>query len=966
MGAAFQTLDFVGRQREMELVLDALGAPGVVLVSGVAGMGKSRLLAEIRARSPGLAVSARAFLPERDEAWALGRSLLREGSSLDPEAAAAVPARALAALADIVPELADGRAGDAGPLDAESRRALALEGAVRLLGAVATRVPVVVDDAQWADPTSLRLLGLLIRRVSELTLVLAYRPEDVGPDSALDTFLRELGGSGPACTRVRLEPFGHEDLRELFGDDPLGAVVAEETDGTALAVTEVLRAMAARGIVGSDPSGSWRALAPDAGAVARQVARSGQRGVILARAARESSDRRTLLSLLGLLGREMPARLLATAAEGREAEVLADLEAMARSGLVRLGEAGWAVAHDLIGEAVVDALERPERGRLHARIARALEEGGGDAAEIARHQAGSGDRAAAATAFARAARESLDRFAGDEVVLRAAEGLALEPPAAVRADLLESRAEGRAITGDLAGARDDLRGALRHESNGPRRSRLLSRLAMLTGGADDYGEATELVELALTAAGEDLEARVEALVTGAFLDLLQGRFQQADDRADDALEIFRRLGDPVGVARVLDIRSITALMADRFELFVELADQVARLYRDCGKLLLVGFKQATAGWARAALGDSRQGLINCHEALELEALLGQREGVAVALFTRSQVLSALGRVEEARGDAEESLIICQEMGHRGNTALALVALGMAQEAAGELQQAEEILRESVETSRGMPYQMGMAAGYLASVLAARGDLDGAEAAARFSCDLAVSGGSLEGRLVLGEVALARRIPGARTLAVEALGFAEEMGWRWRPARDRLRSRLEAEAVEETAFEAQRVRRTFMFTDIVGSTNLVEVLGDEAWGHLLRWHDETLRSLFIHHQGVEVKQVGDGFFVAFERAEDAVRCAVAVQRALDRHRRDHGFAPSVRIGVHEAEATREGADYMGRGVHEAARIGALAGAGEIVAGRAVAVQAGGQNISEPRSVTLKGISEPVEIFSIDWR
>jgi len=390
------------------------------------------------------------------------------------------------------------------------------------------------------------------------------------------------------------------------------------------------------------------------------------------------------------------------------------------------------------------------------------------------------------------------------------------------------------------------------------------------------------------------------------------------------------------------------------------------LYRDCGKLLLVGFKQATAGWARAALGDSRQGLINCHEALELEALLGQREGVAVALFTRSQVLSALGRVEEARRDAEESLIICQEMGHRGNTALALVALGMAQEAAGELQQAEEILRESVETSRGMPYQMGMAAGYLASVLAARGDLDGAEAAARFSCDLAVSGGSLEGRLVLGEVALARRIPGARTLAVEALGFAEEMGWRWRPARDRLRSRLEAEAVEETAFEAQRVRRTFMFTDIVGSTNLVEVLGDEAWGHLLRWHDETLRSLFIHHQGVEVKQVGDGFFVAFERAEDAVRCAVAVQRALDRHRRDHGFAPSVRIGVHEAEATREGADYMGRGVHEAARIGALAGAGEIVAGRAVAVQAGGQNISEPRSVALKGISEPVEIFSIDWR
>jgi class 3 adenylate cyclase len=964
---AFQELDFVGRQREMEEVLAALAGPGITIVSGVAGMGKSRLLAEVRARRLGPAVSARAFLPERDEAWALARSLLRDACSLDPEALAAVPARAVAALVEIVPELADAPPGDAGPLDPESRRALALEAAVRLLSTVQARgALVVVDDIQWADPTSLRLVNLLIRRAPELKLVLAFRPEDVVPDSALDVFLRELPGSGPACCSVVLEPLGGEALRELFGDDPVGGAVAEETDGTPLAVTEVLRAMTAQGVVGPDPSGRWRPLAPGADAVARQVARSGQRRVIQGRAARESRRRRKLLSLLALLGREMPARLLATAAEEEESDVLGDLEALGRSGLVRLGEAGWATAHDVIGEAVVEDLARPERGRLHHRLARALEEERKDPAEIARHLAGSGDSRAAAAAFARAARESLGRFAGDEAVLRSGAGLDLDPADAVMGELLETRAEGRAIIGDLADAREDLRAVLRLEPSGRRRSRLLSRLAMLTGGADDYGEATELIELALIAAGDDLEARVEALVTGAFLDLNQGRFQQADGRADDALEIFRQLGDPVGVARVLDIRSITALMAGRFVPFVELADQVARLYRDCGKLLLVGFKQATAGWARAVGGDARQGLIECQEALELETLLGQREGVAVALFTRSQVLSALGRVEEARRNAEESLVICQEMGHRGNTALALVAIGMAQEAAGELQQAEETLRESVEISRGMPYQMGMAAAYLASVLAARGDLDGAESAARLSLDLPVSGGSLEARLVLTEVALARGAPGARALAVEALAFAEEHGWRWRPARDRLRRRVEAEAVEESAFEAQRVRRTFMFTDIVGSTGLVEVLGDEAWGHLLRWHDQTLRSLFLHHQGVEVKQVGDGFFVAFERAGDGVECAIAIQWALERHRRDHGFAPSVRIGLHEAEASREGADYMGRGVHEAARIGALAEGGEIVAGPAVAAQAGGQPVSEPRTATLKGISEPVEIVSIDWR
>ena len=178
---AFEPLDFVGRQREMEEMLAALAAPGVVLVSGVAGMGKSRLLAEVMARRSGPVIVTRAFLPERDEPWALARSLLGEVAHRHPDVAAVLPARAAAALADVVPELAELYPGDGGPLDPESRRALALEGGVRLLGSVAARgVCVAVDDVQWADPTSLRLLDRFIRRVPELSLALAYRPEDVG------------------------------------------------------------------------------------------------------------------------------------------------------------------------------------------------------------------------------------------------------------------------------------------------------------------------------------------------------------------------------------------------------------------------------------------------------------------------------------------------------------------------------------------------------------------------------------------------------------------------------------------------------------------------------------------------------------------------------------------------------------------------------------------------------------------
>ena len=104
----------------------------------------------------------------------------------------------------------------------------------------------------------------------------------------------------------------------------------------------------------------------------------------------------------------------------------------------------------------------------------------------------------------------------------------------------------------------------------------------------------------------------------------------------------------------------------------------------------------------------------------------------------------------------------------------------------------------------------------------------------------------------------------------------------------------------------------MFTDIVTSTDLVGLIGDEAWAELLHWHDRELRSAIAQHRGEDVNHTGDGFFVAFERAVDSVECAVEIQRRLSRHRRDHGFAPRVQIGLHTAEATREGRGYLGRG------------------------------------------------------
>jgi adenylate cyclase len=157
----------------------------------------------------------------------------------------------------------------------------------------------------------------------------------------------------------------------------------------------------------------------------------------------------------------------------------------------------------------------------------------------------------------------------------------------------------------------------------------------------------------------------------------------------------------------------------------------------------------------------------------------------------------------------------------------------------------------------------------------------------------------------------------------------------------------------------------MFTDIVGSTNLVEVLGDEAWETLLRWHDATLRELFASHQGEEVSSTGDGFFVGFDSPEAAVATAIAIQRRLAEHRAKNGFAPQIRIGLHASDATQAGGSFSGKGVHEAARIAQLASGGEILA--SVATVADSQvPTSGPRSVMLRGLSEPMEVVAVDWR
>ena len=133
------------------------------------------------------------------------------------------------------------------------------------------------------------------------------------------------------------------------------------------------------------------------------------------------------------------------------------------------------------------------------------------------------------------------------------------------------------------------------------------------------------------------------------------------------------------------------------------------------------------------------------------------------------------------------------------------------------------------------------------------------------------------------------------------------------------------------------------------------------------HNQKIGSLVLAHGGEVVRTTGDGFFVTFDTAGDAAECAIAVQRALEENRRQNGFFPEVRIGFHGALANPDGRDWSGKGVHAAARIGALALGSQILASRTTAEAAGrGFTASLPQAVSLRGISEPIEVVTISWR
>ncbi|HLI57598.1 MAG TPA: BTAD domain-containing putative transcriptional regulator [Actinomycetota bacterium] len=727
---AAQPLVFVGRDAELARLLTAFGGLPlpVGLVSGHSGSGKTRLLAELRARLPSPVLAVRAFRPESDEAWSLARSVLLEALALDLSAARALSSRTAQALVSLVPgiaeSVADARATAALPealIDPESARALAREGFLEILAGLGPGgAVIVIDDLQWADPTSLSLLGALVVRQPDIGLLAAYRPEDVLRASPAAAFLDDLAASGRSPLTLQLGPLPATAVADRVADDRIARSIAAHGELTPFTLAEVVRTLTEEGALTEGRGGRWVARGGRGSAVADEAARRGHRQALAARIRWQPPARRAVLSVLALMSRESPAGLVAAALG---TDPLEELDALARAGLVCAGEQGWATAHDLVADAAAEALEPGERMRLHQAIAAALGGAAAEPGERAHHLAAAGDRPAAAEAYLEAAGLALRRHAMAEAAGLADAGLGVRPDRAVSAGLLASRAEARTNLGMLAEARQDLQSAVAHSDTAAQRSVLLTRLALLTSGTNDLQRAADLVDQAMAAAGPDRAARAQALYAGAIIDMNGGRPSAAAGRFAEALDLFEALGDGAGVADILDARAMAALLAGRVREGAEALGRAANLFLDSGQLLRAIWPLASRG---AALGwelRGKEGLADIAAAMDLARAMHHEEAESCCLLEQALTLVTLDRAPEAVACAGDALALAERLGHTEWTVASLLALGSAHAAATALIPAEAALRRAADLARQghLGHFLAWSMGELASVLIARGD-----------------------------------------------------------------------------------------------------------------------------------------------------------------------------------------------------------------------------------------------------
>lgn len=162
-------------------------------------------------------------------------------------------------------------------------------------------------------------------------------------------------------------------------------------------------------------------------------------------------------------------------------------------------------------------------------------------------------------------------------------------------------------------------------------------------------------------------------------------------------------------------------------------------------------------------------------------------------------------------------------------------------------------------------------------------------------------------------------------------------------------------------------RSFLFTDIVGSTELTEKYGDIVAMSVVRKHNEIVRNSLRKNNGNEIKHTGDGIMASFISTVKAVNSALEIQKALSEYREKHPETPlHVRIGVNAGEPVTERDDFFGAAVQLSKRICDAAGSDQVLISEVVKELCLGRNFkfTDLGKQNFKGLTMPVKIFSVD--
>jgi class 3 adenylate cyclase len=214
--------------------------------------------------------------------------------------------------------------------------------------------------------------------------------------------------------------------------------------------------------------------------------------------------------------------------------------------------------------------------------------------------------------------------------------------------------------------------------------------------------------------------------------------------------------------------------------------------------------------------------------------------------------------------------------------------------------------------------------------------------------------------------LASRIPGARLALLEGTALAPYL-----EDTDAVIAAI-IDFLGEGGQATQRPEggtfRTILFTDVAGSTSMMQRMGDEKGRAVLREHERLTREALRAHGGTEVKTMGDGFMASFSSATRALECAIALQRAFAARNESADEPIRVRIGLNAGEPVAEDQDLFGTAVQLAARICAHAEPGQILAPTVVRELAAGKGflLADLGQVELRGFEDPVRLYEVGWK